>query len=110
MSFKSLLNKTCDIEVLSFESCLITGQKIESWSVLFTAVPCRLRSRAVSERKYSDPEYQKSTHALYIPCRKFAKKTLRIVLEGEVYSVVGHIDMGGKDKYLCLYIERYGGC
>ena len=65
MSFKSLLNKTCDIELIS-SAASQAGEQAESYSKLFSSLPCRLRARSVWERRYSEPAYQKSTHTLYI--------------------------------------------
>ncbi|MDR0953638.1 MAG: hypothetical protein LBM71_05650 [Elusimicrobiota bacterium] len=112
MSFKSLLNKTCVIEVLSTTPCPSSGQPLESWLAAFSGVKCRLRSRSVSERRYGAVEYQKSTHALYTAFLNLGAnnstslKRKRVLLEGVYYNVVGFIDMGGRDKCLCFYLER----
>ena len=107
MSFKSMLNKVCDIEISSLSATVPDGGQRQNWAALYSGAPCRLRSRAVSERRYGDVNYQKATHALYTAAKKFPKKAvLRVLCEGKYYDVVGRLDLGGADKYLCLYLER----
>jgi hypothetical protein len=102
-----MLNKTCDIEHGAVAQDTQTGAQKLTWQPLHLGVCCRLRARAVSERKYGDVNYQKATHALYIQKRRLAKKHLRVALENKYFDVIGYIDLGGADKYLCLYLERY---
>jgi len=108
MSFKSMLNKLCDIEMSTLSNVAPHGRQHQKWVALVRNVPCRLRGRNVSERRYGDVNYQKATHALYTMTRKFTAGTiLRIVCEGRYYDVIGRLDLGGADKYLCFYLERY---
>jgi len=107
MSFRSMLNKVCDIEEQSLYTSAADGEQQQTWQPLYTGVPCRLRARAVSERKYGPASYQKATHALYTENKKFKKgAVLRVVLDDYFYEVSGRINLGGEDKYLCLYVER----
>jgi len=107
MSFRSMLNKTCDIEEQTLTTANGDGEQLQTWQPLYEGVRCRLRSRAVSERRYGPVNYQKATHALYTAAKKFPKKAvLRVLCEGKYYDVVGRLDLGGADKYLCLYLER----
>lgn len=105
MSFKSLLNTVCDIELISL-SVSAQGEQQESYTKLYTSVPCRLRARSVWERRYSDPAYQKSTHSLYLESLNITAGKVRIVMENVPYNVVGVTDMGGAGRYQCLYLER----
>ncbi len=105
MSFKSLLNKVCDIELISL-SVSPQGEQQESYTKLYNALPCRLRARSVWERRYGDPAYQKSTHSLYLEGINITAGKVRIVMENAPYNVVGVTDMGGAGRYLCLYLER----
>jgi len=108
MSFNSLLNKTCDIEYCQ-RTCDAAGQSIESWQSLHSALACRLRTRSVSERRYGSPAYQEAQAALYLRAFSYscALSDMRVNFEGKVYDIVGKINMGGADKYFCLYLRRY---
>lgn len=105
MSFKSLLNKVCDIELISF-SPDASGAQNPSYAKLHANIPCRLRTRSTWERRYGDPAYQKSTHSLYMAFLNLTPSTIRVVLENEAYNVTGAADLGGAQRYLCLYLER----
>ncbi len=110
MSFKSLLNRTCDIELVSFGVCDGFGGRTEEKQTLFTALPCRLRTRNSGEKRYSSPEYQYATHSLYLEYVKLPKGRLRVKTGGLYYEVCGRIELGGAQKYLCLYLERKTAC
>lgn len=106
MSFKTLLNKTCTIKSAVYQTDQNSGQQNITYSDFATNVPCRLRTRALSERRYGSPAYQKATHALYLTERALPDNDFCIVINGKNYNVVGSLSLGGAGRYLCLYLER----
>ena len=107
MSLKTLLNKTCQINQITYTQASASGQQTVTTAVLQSALPCRLRTRTVSERKYSMPAYALATHSIYIPAKSglYGKK-LSVIIDGNTYDVIGLIDMGGAERLFCLYAER----
>ena len=106
MSFKTLLNKTCTIQSTSYQSAQNSGEQTITYTNFAQNVPCRLRTRDVSECRYGNPTYQKATHALYLEERPLPQSDIRIVIGNKNYTVRGSLSLGGTDKYLCLYLER----
>ena len=106
MSFKTLLNKTCTVQSSSYQTAQDSGQQTITYTNFATNVPCRLRTRNISERRYGNPSYQKATHALYLEEITLPQSDIRIIIGSKNYTVVGSISLGGAGKYLCLYIER----
>ena len=109
MSLKKLLNKTCQINQITYMQASASGQQTVTSTVLENALPCRLRTRTVSERKYSLPAYALATHSIYVQAKSslYGKK-LSVVIEGNTYDVIGLINMGGEERLFCLYAERRG--
>lgn len=107
MSLKTLLNKTCKISQITYTQHAASGEQKTVATVLETALPCRLRTRTVSERKYSLPVYSLATHSIYIQAKStlYGKK-LAVEIEGNIYDVIGLINMGGEERLFCLYAER----
>lgn len=110
MSFKALLNRVCDIEKLSLDSADTYGERAESWEILKSDIPCRLRTRSAGEKYYSSPEYQYATHSLYLEYLTLPKGRIRAKIGGVYYDITGRIELGGAKKYLCLYLERKSAC
>lgn len=106
MSFKTLLNKTCAIESASYQTAQNSGQQTITYTSFAQNIPCRLRTRTVSERRYSSPAYQKATHALYLEEITLPQTDFRVTIDNKNYTVTGHLSLGGAGKYLCLYLER----
>ena len=106
MSFKSLLNKTCTIQSAAYQTAQNSGQQNITYTNFATNVPCRLRTRNLSERRYGSPAYQKATHALYLQEITLPQGDFRIVVENKNYTVTGSLSLGGEGRYLCLYLER----
>ncbi|MBQ4493439.1 MAG: hypothetical protein II972_02410 [Elusimicrobiaceae bacterium] len=106
MSFKTLLNKTCTIKSASYQTQENSGQQNIIYTDFAVNIPCRLRTRQVSERRYSSPAYQKATHALYLTERSLPQNDFCIVIDGKNYNVVGSLSLGGAGRYQCLYLER----
>lgn len=106
MSFKSLLNKTCTLQSSSYQTTQNSGEQNITYSNFAQNVPCRLRTRTVSERRYSSPAYQKATHALYLQERTLPQGDFRVIIENKNYTVTGSLSLGGEGRYLCLYLER----
>lgn len=106
MSFRSLLNKTCTIQSISYQTAQNSGQQNITYTNFAQNVPCRLRTRNLSERRYSSPAYQKATHALYLQEISLPQGDFRIVVENKNYTVTGSLSLGGEGRYLCLYLER----
>ncbi len=107
MSLKKLLNKTCQINQITYTQNASSGEQQTVSTILETALPCRLRTRTVSERKYSLPVYALATHSIYIAAKStlYGKK-LSVLIDGNTYDVLGLINMGGDDRLFCLYAER----
>ncbi len=107
MSVKSLLNKTCQVNQITYTQASASGQQTVTSTVLESGLPCRLRTRTVSERKYSMPAYALATHSIYVAAKSslYGKK-LSVVIDGNTYDVIGLINMGGEDRLFCLYAER----
>ena len=107
MSLKTLLNKTCKISQITYTQEAASGEQKTTATVLETALPCRLRTRSVSERKYSLPAYALATHSIYVQAKSslYGKK-LSVVIDSNTYDVIGLINMGGEDRLFCLYAER----
>lgn len=107
MSLKTLLNKTCKISQITYTQDEQSGEQQIVSTVLENSLPCRLRTRSVSERKYSLPAYALATHSIYIRAKSglYGKK-LSATIDGNIYDILGFIDMGGEDKIYCLYAER----
>lgn len=106
MSFKTLLNKTCTLKSTSYQTAEDSGEQKITYTDFATNVPCRLRTRQVSERRYGSPAYQKATHALYMIERTLPQNDFSVVIDGKSYLVVGSLSLGGAGRYLCLYLER----
>ena len=107
MSLKTLLNKTCKISQITYTQEAASGEQKTTATVLETALPCRLRTRSVSERKYSLPAYALATHSIYVQAKStlYGKK-LAVEIDSNTYDVIGLINMGGEDRLFCLYAER----
>lgn len=106
MSFKTLLNKTCRIQSISYQTAQNSGEQAITYTDFAQNVPCRLRTRAVSERRYGSPAYQKATHALYLTERPLPQNDFRVIVDSKNYTVIGSLSLGGEGRYLCLYLER----
>ena len=107
MSLKTLLNKTCKISQITYTQEPASGEQKTTVTVLETALPCRLRTRTVSERKYSLPAYNLATHSIYVQAKStlYGKK-LVVEIANDTYDVIGLINMGGEERLFCLYAER----
>ncbi len=107
MSIKKLLNKTCKIRQITYTQETANGEQKTTATVLETALPCRLRTRSVSERKYSLPAYALATHSIYVQAKNtlYGKK-LSVEIDSNIYDVIGLINMGGENRLFCLYAER----
>lgn len=106
MSFKSLLNKTCTLKSATYQTAQNSGEQNITYTDFATNVPCRLRTRNLSERRYGSPAYQRATHSLYLVERALPQNDFRVVIDGKNYTVVGSLSLGGEGRYLCLYLER----
>ena len=106
MSFKSLLNKTCTLQSATYQTAQNSGQQNITYTNFAQNLPCRLRTRTVSERRYSSPAYQKATHALYLQEITLPQGDFRVVLDNKNYTVTGSLSLGGEGRFLCLYLER----
>lgn len=106
MSFKSLLNKTCTLKSATYQTAQNSGEQNITYTDFATNVPCRLRTRNLSERRYGNPAYQKATHSLYLVERALPQNDFRVVIDNKNYTVVGSLSLGGEGRYLCLYLER----
>lgn len=107
MSFASMLNKTCTLEVCARNKNAKTGEVTCEWRVLAARVKCRLRTRSYAEKINSEARFQHSSYALYLEYTDINPALTRVVIDGKIYKVTGAVDMGGGEEYLCLYLERW---
>ncbi len=105
MSFASMLNKTCDVELCLREEDKTTGEEKYIWTAQHLGVKCRLRNRTYAERISSDARYQHAGYALYLEYLKIDPLKARVYIDEQYYKVTGAVDMGGGEDYLCLYLE-----
>lgn len=104
---RKLFNRLCEIQARSLSRDAATGENAESWSVLASAVPCRLRENFKTrvERKQGRLRYRRSGYALYMDWRELDPAEHRIAIAGKIYEVTGLENLGGERKLLCLYLE-----
>lgn len=104
---KKLFNRFCEVQRRALSADANTGEQAESWSVEYSAVPCRLRAnvKARVERKQGRLRYRRCAYALYMDWRDIAPGTHRVRIGNGLYSITGTDDMGGEGRLLCLYLE-----
>lgn len=95
MSFDSLLNRRCTIEVKTSTQNADSGQMIESWGVLLSAIKCRLDIKSGGKIVGAESVYEKASHIL------FMRKPASVVLTTEDYR----IDIDG-DKYEIILVNE----
>lgn len=105
-----MLNKVCDIEHLSLSSQSASGERLKEWQIVHSDIPCRLRTRNAGEKRFIAPEYQHANYSLYLEYLTLPKGRLRVKINGAYYLVGGRLNMGGAEKYLCLYLEEKIQC
>ena len=98
MSFDGLLNRRCDIEVKTQAQDADSGQMIESWGMLLSAVNCRLEVKSGGKVVGPEAIYEKASHLLFM--RKPAginltTKDHRIDIGGTKYAIILVVDVWG---------------
>lgn len=98
MSFDGLLNRLCTIEKATITQDADSGQMIESWGMLLSAVNCRLEVKSGGKVVGPEAIYEKASHLLFM--RKPAginltTKDHRIDVDGDKYAIILIIDVWG---------------
>jgi len=111
MSFESLLNRRCNIEVATRVQDTDSGQMIDSWGVLLAGVACRLDVKSGGKVVGPDAIYEKVSHILFMR-RPFGidldTKTHRIDVDGGKYSILLVNNVYGQSNisHLELYLVK----
>ena len=89
MSFKSLLNITCTIEVKSLTQDA-AGQMTESWATAEANVKCRLDPIGGGLQTEPDTAYVAATHILFLlePSITLTIVDHRIIISGTTYTIL----------------------
>lgn len=98
MSFDGLLNRICNVEKATITQDADSGQMIETWGILLSAVNCRIEVK--SGGKVVGPEgiYEKASHIV------FMRKPAGITLTTKDHR----IDIGGVKYEIILVINVWG--
>jgi len=86
MSFKKLLNKTCEIQRYS-ASQSSTGQLDKTWATVSTP-KCRVQKRLVSQNKDLASPYADASHVIYMLPDVNVLDEDRIVVGANVFEIV----------------------
>lgn len=108
MSFRSLLNDTCNIynRVVSIDT--ETGEQLYTQEKTAENVPCALQHSGGGLDRTSRLAKEDNSDRLYLlPRTDITKMETVIEVRGNKYRVREIIDMGGRKKYTRLDLERY---
>jgi len=111
MSFESLLNRRCNIEVATRTQDADSGQMLDTWGVLLPGVACRLNIKSGGKIVGPEAIYEKVSHILFMR-RPFGidlnTKSHRIDIDGEKYSILLVNDVYGQRNisHLELYLKK----
>lgn len=106
MSYNSLLNTTCTIQVATKAVNATTGEVTKSWATHATLVPCRLDQARGAEIRKADNVYIKATHMLFILYRTdLNEKDYRIVIGSNTYNILLVRQAGGMTNHTELDLE-----
>lgn len=109
MSFDSLLNTTCTIEVKTITQDA-AGQKTESWATAEAIVKCRLDAATGGLQVEPDAVYEAATHVIFMrePVTTVTTKDHRIDVAGVKYTILLVRNLYGQLNlnHLELLLER----
>lgn len=90
MSFDSLLNLTCDIELNTPAQNANTGQFEPSWADAETGIPCRLDPKAGGVTDVPEYIFDKTTHILFmrVPATTILVDRHRIEVGTSKYNIL----------------------
>lgn len=106
MSFDSLLNTTCTIEVKTKTQDTTSGEMVDSWVNHATSVKCRLDQAKGGEIRKADDVFVKTTHMLFLEYRTdLDENNYRIVIGSRTYNILLVRDAGGEARHTELDLE-----
>lgn len=108
MSFGGLLNDTCTIynRVVSIDA--ETGEQLYTQVIAAQNVPCALQHSGGGLDRTSRLAKEDNSDRLYLfPRTDITKMETVIEVRGNKYRVREIIDMGGRNRYTRLDLERY---
>ena len=107
MSFDSLLNKSCSIQVKT-ETQDGAGQMQESWTNAYTNVNCRLDTAGGAKTSIPQLIYEKATHILFmrvISGFKFSSKDNRVTIGSTDYEILLVSDAAGHGHHWQIALQ-----
>lgn len=111
MSFDSLLNKVCTIEI-NTPTQDEAGQMIESWSTIASGLPCRLDPTEGGVEETPRAVYEVATHILFmrvpVTPANFNTEEHRIDVDGDKFTIILISKVYGMSEldHLELYLEK----
>lgn len=108
MSFVSLLNFKANIYSVTFAQDRATGQQQKQLTLVAENVPCAFQNSGGSVARNGRISTGTNSDRLYILPQAFEikKHTHIIGVNGVNYNITEVIDMGGRERYLRLNLER----
>ena len=108
MSFTSLLNDTCTIYSRVESVDAETGEQLFAWQATASNIPCALQHSGGGLDRTSRLAKEDNSDRLYLlPVAGISKMETVVEVRGTQYRVREIIDMGGRNRYLRLDLERY---
>ena len=105
MSFRGLLNTTCNVERPTRTTDSMGGYTA-TWTVIHLGVSCRLFEAGTEERELYGREGVKVTHRLYIESIDGLLEDDTVIIGAAKYNVKAIKPMAGDARYLQIALER----
>jgi len=106
MSFLDKLNKTMTLQTLTNVFDTDTGETTPTWANTTTGIACALQPRG-GDKVFSDVDiYSKATHKVYAITLTVNPTTNRLIIDGNTYTILGVEDMGGRERFTKIIVER----
>ena len=108
MSFASLLNFKTNIYALEFAQNEETGQQQKQLTLIAENVPCAFQNSGGNLNRNGRISTANNSDRLYILPQEFEikKHTNIFEVDGVKYNITDIIDMGGRNRYLRINLER----
>ena len=108
MSFESLLNKTCNILKRTVAQDATSFQEIETWSIAYSNVKCRLDEAKGKELAAEGSILARTEHILFIKQNlKLFPEQHRIQIGNDQFNILLVKNAGGHDHHVELFLEIY---
>ena len=109
MSFAALLNDVCTIYTRTAGTDTVTEEQVFSLTKVAENVPCAMQHAGGGLDRTSRLSKEDNTDRLYLLPQAVTISKMGTVIEvrGNKYRVREIIDMGGRNRYLRLDLERY---